>query len=307
MNPKFWLKMMFLVYRIGILDAIGRCHSAEYSIGGMFLRGHAFKTYRVGHPVDCYLKCFEELICQSYNFVRGQYLCELNNRTKEARPEDFVSDWKRFYVKRVTKRVPLGTIGELPAQSFSEIAASEGNETVNRKYWIYSDGNSEVIEAYCEDHWQKINGKEPVCFGTKNNDYGAFNMTKSGRVKTMKLVHRSGSVHCHPSTGGSYWGCTNLAYKDNLMTFITDDKKNAILPPAENLTKAGSECGFKKYFYSLDGSSLNSSELVFRNLSNPFSVSRSQEMQIWYGQDLVDCSEDNNKGKTCVDVYAWYE
>lgn len=91
------------------------------------------------------------------------------------------------------------------------------------------------------------------------------------------------------------------------MTIITDDKKNAILPPAENLTKAGSECGFKKYFYSLDGISLNSSELVFRDLSNPFSVSRSQEMQIWYGQDLIDCSEDNNKGKTCVDVYAWYE
>ena len=104
MNPKFWLKMMFLVYRIGILDAIGQCHLAEYSIGGMFLRGHTFKTYRVVLPKDCHFKCLEELICQSYNFVGGQNLCELNNRTKEARPKDFVSDRMRFYVKRVIKR-----------------------------------------------------------------------------------------------------------------------------------------------------------------------------------------------------------
>ena len=46
--------------------------------------------------------------------------------------------------------VPLGSIKELPADSCSEIKASEGNEMVNTKYWIYSDGNGEVIEAYCE-------------------------------------------------------------------------------------------------------------------------------------------------------------
>ena len=46
--------------------------------------------------------------------------------------------------------VPLGSIKELPADSCSEIKASEGNEMVNRKYRIYSDGNGEVIEAYCE-------------------------------------------------------------------------------------------------------------------------------------------------------------
>lgn len=137
-------------------------------------------------------------------------------------------------------------------------------------------------------------------------------MSKSGRVKTMKLVHRSGSVHCNPSTGESYWGCTYLSYyKDKLMTIITDDKKNAILPPVENLEglKPGvsKDCGTKQHFYSLDGNSLKSPELVFRNHSNPFSVSRSQEMQIWYGQDWKDCSENENKGETCVDVYAWYE
>ena len=63
----------------------------------------------------------------------------------------------------------------------------------------------------------------------------------------------------------------------------------------------------KKNFYSLPGYHHNSTELVFRNLVNPLSVSSNQEMQIWYGQDWMDRGEEDNSGKTCVDVYAWYE
>jgi len=46
--------------------------------------------------------------------------------------------------------VPLGSIQELPAESCSEIKASEGNEMVNGDYWIYSDGNAHTILARCE-------------------------------------------------------------------------------------------------------------------------------------------------------------
>ena len=46
--------------------------------------------------------------------------------------------------------VPLGSIPELPAESCSEIKASEGNEMVNGDYWIYSDGNGQTILARCE-------------------------------------------------------------------------------------------------------------------------------------------------------------
>ena len=130
-------------------------------------------------------------------------------------------------------------------------------------------------------------------------------MSKSGRLKTMKLIHRSGSVHCNDETGASYWGCTNSKYDGTLMTIITDNNKVAVLPAAEDMQRNGNECNGRKYFYSL-GTDNKSPELVFRNLSNPLSVSRNQELQIWYGQDWADCSEDNNSGKTCVDVYAWY-
>ena len=46
--------------------------------------------------------------------------------------------------------VPLGSIKELPAESCNEIVASEGEQMADGKYWIYSEENSEVIEAYCE-------------------------------------------------------------------------------------------------------------------------------------------------------------
>ena len=104
MSPEFWLTFMFVMFWIYVINATGQCHENEHSIGRMFLRGHTFKTLRVGFPEECYLWCEKEIRCQSYNFVIGQNICELNNRTKEARPEDFAPDWKKFYMKRSQNR-----------------------------------------------------------------------------------------------------------------------------------------------------------------------------------------------------------
>ena len=89
------------------------------------------------------------------------------------------------------------------------------------------------------------------------------------------------------------------------MTIITDADKKPVLPPAEDLKDLGGP-GEKAHFYSLPGYNHTSTELVFRTLVNPLSVSNNQEMQIWYGQDWMDRRENNNGGKTCVDVYALY-
>ena len=52
--------------------------------------------------------------------------------------------------------VPLGSIKELPADSCSEIKASEGSKKVDGKYCIYSDRNGDVIEAHCEGKMIKM-------------------------------------------------------------------------------------------------------------------------------------------------------
>ena len=123
----------------------------------------------------------------------------------------------------------------------------------------------------------------------------------------MKLVHKSGAVSCNSKFDPSYWGCAHPLYgNDGLLTIITNASKESLLPPAGDL-KARSDClDNKPHFYSLSGTTHTSPELVFSDLSNPLSVSRNQELQIWYGQDWIDNSEDINSGKTCVDVYAWY-
>ena len=124
----------------------------------------------------------------------------------------------------------------------------------------------------------------------------------------MKLVHKSGSIKCNQGFPESYWGCENpKVYENNsLMTIITNTKKEAILPPAGDL-KAPGENNYKVHVYFLNGTTHKSPELVFPELSNKVYVSRNQELQIWYGQDWIDWSEDNNNGTASVDVYAWYD
>ena len=154
--------------------------------------------------------------------------------------------------------------------------------------------------------WQKIS-KKPVCFGAKNNKYGAFKMTKTGRVKSMKLVRRSGSIRCDLITSASYWGCILSYPKNSLMTIITNANQQALFPPFNKLkeTKPLALCK-KKHFYALKLVGHKSKNLVYDNLASPLPLARNQELRIWYGQDWIGCLEFDNSGATCVDVYAWY-
>ena len=42
--------------------------------------------------------------CQSFNFVISVGMCEFSDRTKEARPEDFIPDPDRYYYQRAMDR-----------------------------------------------------------------------------------------------------------------------------------------------------------------------------------------------------------
>ena len=50
------------------------------------------------------LHLWRDVRCQSFNYVFTQGKCELSNRTKEARPEDFVPSSERYYFRRYRKR-----------------------------------------------------------------------------------------------------------------------------------------------------------------------------------------------------------
>ena len=70
----------------------------------MALRQHVFKTLKVQTSLHCLKACDNDVRCQSINQVMGKGICELNNRTKEARPGDLIIDNTKLYVPRQHKR-----------------------------------------------------------------------------------------------------------------------------------------------------------------------------------------------------------
>jgi len=85
--------------------AAQECGINSYSVYQMMLKGHTFHTFnaRPG-SLDCRQACNSDVRCQSYNYVIFKDICELNNRTKEARPQDFVRDKDRYYMTKAPKR-----------------------------------------------------------------------------------------------------------------------------------------------------------------------------------------------------------
>ena len=84
------------------------------------LRGHIFQEHNAANIMACGLLCNSNIRCQSINYVISRHLCELNNRTKEARPEDYVEDVDRVYLTRPSERgieLKISIIRELPRES----------------------------------------------------------------------------------------------------------------------------------------------------------------------------------------------
>lgn len=86
-----------LVSRMTCVKAAGQCVS-QASNYGKALKGHTFDKFKVPLPADCLTRCEDEPRCQSFNYVMEDNACELNNRSKEARPDDYVTDLTRIYM-----------------------------------------------------------------------------------------------------------------------------------------------------------------------------------------------------------------
>ena len=78
--------------------------SRQVSVYGMMLQRRIFKIVETSTTFECLTACNDEERCQSFNYVVSKNICEMNNRTKEARPEDFVPDSDRYYYGRVRNR-----------------------------------------------------------------------------------------------------------------------------------------------------------------------------------------------------------
>ena len=83
---------------------------SERSISGWMLQRHVYKTMLANIGLHCWLVCRTDDLCQSFNFVVSSHMCELNNRTKEAKPEDFIPDPDRYCFRKPLNRGNLNYI-----------------------------------------------------------------------------------------------------------------------------------------------------------------------------------------------------
>ena len=95
--------VVFLLYS-AVTQKCPASGRSESSIIGWMLRGHVYDTLVAELPFTCVFKCREDNRCQSFNWVISLLTCEFNNRTKEARSEDFIQNRERSYYPRDFKR-----------------------------------------------------------------------------------------------------------------------------------------------------------------------------------------------------------
>ena len=109
------------------------------------LRGHVFQEHNAANILACSLLCNSNIRCQSINYVMNRHLCELNSKTKEARPEDYVQDVDRVYLTRASERgielmLVLWAI-------YEELSRHVGLRKQNRKIELYAVVVYFVFEA----------------------------------------------------------------------------------------------------------------------------------------------------------------
>ncbi|XP_068737065.1 uncharacterized protein [Montipora capricornis] len=174
------LSVLFFLSQISH-RVVSQCSFAGTSELGWRLQGHTYRKMKAVTGLDCAFECHKEEICQSLNFVLSVGVCEFNNRTKEAKPKEFVPDQDAYYVKRFLKRVALGSIPELPAETCKEIKMSEG-EAVSGNYWLSTIKPGMSIGAYCDMETEDVDecsASSPVCPANSYcyNIIGSYNCT----------------------------------------------------------------------------------------------------------------------------------
>ena len=99
----------------------------EVSKFGMMLQRNIFKRITGAGLSDQ---------CQRFNSVFTQDICELRNRTREARPEDYIPNPEKFYFKRgefnCLSTLLLTKIGLPPAKVLTEIFMGNPSPRIQR-------------------------------------------------------------------------------------------------------------------------------------------------------------------------------
>ena len=136
--------------------------------------------------------------------------------------------------------------------------------------------------------------ESPICFGA--GKFGSFNVSSSGTLASVKLVHVDGYVRCNGgSRKWSFWGCTQDPKND--VNVEIKDANIPILPSSEFLV---TESDGKESFEIPGYNSLSTELVLSASVSNPPEVTKGQWLRLSLREDLLSSHEE----KSCCDVYA---
>ena len=152
-----------------------------------------------------------------------------------------------------------------------------------------------IIRIFCPGKWAQIS-RDPVCFEGKGKKPGEFSPLFQTSSKMLKLVHQSGTIRCaNDKKYDSKWGCWGhpILKNDGLDVLITDDNNRILLPTKFDFPNGK--------WYKLNGYNSKSKSLVFTSKA---SLNLGGQLKVWYGEDLVDYTPEDNHGRVCAQVFA---
>lgn len=142
-----------------------------------------------------------------------------------------------------------------------------------------------------------------MCFGTRDSQFGRFYIPRGGgNVAAIKLVHLYGYVSCDTRypIHWSYWGCAyHGGVKEKISIAITTSANHILLPASQLIPAAN-------LWTTIPGYDSKTPELVLSFFNHPRPMTSGEELHLWYGEDLVDYTEQDNGGRVCCDVYALF-
>ena len=95
MRQLFRISVLFVLVQL-LHKAVTQQCGSQVSVFSWMLKRHIYNTMSAELPHTCLQVCREDDRCQSFNWMISFLKCEFSNRTKEARPEDFIPDPDRF-------------------------------------------------------------------------------------------------------------------------------------------------------------------------------------------------------------------
>ncbi|XP_068737222.1 adhesion G protein-coupled receptor E2-like [Montipora capricornis] len=251
---------------------------SEVSILGWMLQGHIYQTMMADIGLHCLSVCLKDDRCQSFNFVISLQKCEFSDRTKEARPEDFIPNADRYYFRKYINRAELGSTSKLAAESCKEIKMSEGRAP-NGKYWMFSIKPGIPVLAFCD---------------MKTEDFNECSSSPSP-------CHVN--ANCH-NTEGSYLCLCEAGYTGNGKTCTDIDECNASPSPCHAKAKCKNNQG--SYLCSCEAGYTGDGKTCtdFNECSSsPSPCHVNAKCQNTEGSYVCLCEAGyTGNGKTCTDI-----